>query len=723
MKTKIQKNLALLLMLAMVLSVVPFGAFAAVPDEEIDTAKTGSITVTKYANTNASAPKGDATGTSVDEGSIDPSYTKLKGATFKLFKIADANKVLEYYDGKTVVDAYDISLFSYDETTGATYNGSPVAEVLPEKTTDASGVCKFENLPVGIYALKEVTAPDQIVAPLAEACLISIPMVNAAYQGGGGSNNNGNAKWMYDVFVYPKNHEATGTVELTKTNQNGTGLENVVFELYKKEFDSSGHLPATWEPVTTTVSNNGTVIYLSGNSSDPTLKTGSGGLITLANLPANLHGTQYKLVEVYKSGVSPEGYIINSNPLYFKVNKDNTMTWNAASGEEGDCNNTNTGVVGTTITAAPKLSITLRNELPSLIKQVQENGGTAWKQDEQYRLDDEITYRLIAYVPNNITEIIGKYTITDLPDLGIDDSLVWTDYTVSYANTAADFDDSTPDSPLTMGTHYTLSSHNDTGKGQGFKLVLNDGTAAGKYIQIVYKARMNANAKIADIGNGNTATLTYSKFIDNLGDPTSVYTITDEARVYTYQYRITKYKDSVSDSNKLAAGETVDFQLLDASKNQIPVIKLEEGKYRLAIPSDTLPADPYTMTTKSDSTLLIQGLENGTYYLRETRTIDGYNLLSAPFEITLNVSENTLWNSAGWQAGTAPVAQYKVEHHYASTTYGVAEAMGTGTIVNKKGFVLPQTGGMGYLLFCTAGLVLIAGGALLIFGGRKKKIR
>ena len=60
---------------------------------------------------------------------------------------------------------------------------------------------------------------------------------------------------------------------------------------------------------------------------------------------------------------------------------------------------------------------------------------------------------------------------------------------------------------------------------------------------------------------------------------------------------------------------------------------------------------------------------------------------------------------------------------YQSTTYTPTDPTGIATIINKKGFVLPQTGGMGYLLFCTVGIVLIAGGAMLIFGGRKKKIR
>lgn len=145
------------------------------------------------------------------------------------------------------------------------------------------------------------------------------------------------------------------------------------------------------------------------------------------------------------------------------------------------------------------------------------------------------------------------------------------------------------------------------------------------------------------------------------------------------------------------------------------VVDLGNGVYRLALNGET---GVETMTTNAQSTILIQGLENGTYYLKETKTITGYNLLSEPFEIKLDVAETTTWNKNG-AFGT----DGQVVKTYGSTTYGVPNAMGTSTIINKKGFVLPQTGGMGYLLFCTVGIVLIAGGAMLIFGGRKKKIR
>ncbi|MDY4221134.1 MAG: SpaA isopeptide-forming pilin-related protein, partial [Candidatus Faecousia sp.] len=437
------------------------------------------------------------------------------------------------------------------------------------------------------------------------------------------------------------------------------------------------------------------------------------GKLTIANLPSGLYGTQYKLVEVS----APNGYIVNQTPLYFKVNNDNTITWNATSGDTNGCNNTNTGVTATTITTDPKLSITLCNELPSLIKEVKQNGGDTWKTDEQYRLDDEITYRLTVYVPKNVAEL-GTFEIKDVPQVGITDSESSSDYTVNYGDAANACNASL------KADNYTLTKIEASGNnGQGFKLELNStgkGLVAGKFIQIVYKAHMNANAVIAGNGNGNTATLTYSKYI-GVTD-TTTYAITDEARVYTYQYQITKRKDSTT--GDVAGG--VEFNLLySETGTPVEVYKETDGVYRLWLTSDTdATKKTTTLATKADGTILIKGLENGTYYLKETKTIEGYNLLSAPFQIQLNVTETTTWDPGDWATNaTQFTATGRTVKTYQSTSYDVTDAKGTSTIINKKGFVLPQTGGMGYLLFCTVGIVLIGGGAALIFGGRKKKIR
>ena len=702
-KVGFKKIAALLLILALILTVVPFAASAAVgdPNPLIETGRTGSIIVTKYASANASATKGNATGT--DSDTVDTNYyTPLNGAKFKLFKIADADAVMAYYNG-TSTTTYSLEKFEYQDEGTAKYNHVLIDQACTwEGTTSGTGEnagkYTFSNLPIGIYVLKEVTAPNQIAAPLAEDSLISIPMVNTA-----SSSNNENATWMYDIYVYPKNHASTGTVELTKQDQNGAKLKDVTFQLFKKEFQANGELTTEdWKQVTTTIDN-------AGASTTLELKTNESGKLTVANLPSGLYGTQYKLVEVS----APNGYIVNQTPLYFKVKNDNTISWNAATGEKEDCNNANTGVVGTpTVTEGSKLSITLRNELPSLTKEVQENGGTTWKTDEQYRLDDEITYRLTVYVPNNVAEL-GTFEIKDVPQVGITDSTTGSDYKVIC-----------DDTPLTTENYALNFGSIPAGaqNGQGFILTFTEtGKAAvkGKTIQIEYKAHMNANAVIAGDGNGNTATLTYSKYIGNTD--TSTYAITDEARVYTYQFQIAKYKDSVKTGNEIG---NVQFKLLDFQKSAttqehvLNVVKVEDGVYRLALAGETTGTTD-TLTTKSDGTILIQGLENGTYYLKETKTIEGYNLLSAPFAIRVNVTETTTWTPGRGFTENGKI----IVKNYDSTAFDVTNAMGTSTIINKKGFVLPQTGGMGYLLFCTVGIVLIAGGAMLIFGGRKKKIR
>lgn len=690
LKASVKRILSLLL-LTVVLTAIPCVALAAnnsapTDDAVIDFNATGSITVTKYATADTVTAENPA-GTGMAGQSPNEIYRRMEGVTFKLFKIADADEVKAYYDG-TSTTTYELAKFVYNTDGTATYDGEPIT-VIKEGVTKADGTYKFADLPVGIYVLKEVTAPTQIVAPLAEDSMISVPMVNTAT-----SSNNENAKWVYDVYVYPKNKASTGTVELTKQGQNDSPLKNVTFELYKKDFGDNDVLPTDWTQVT------------SAGEQSLSLITDEQGKLTLANLPAGKNGTQYKLVEIS----APAGYIVNQTPLYFKVNRDFTLSWNSKTEENGDCNNKNSGATAEVNSTKTKLSITLGNEQPSLIKHVKQNGGDTWKTDEQYRLDDEITYRLTVYVPSNVAEL-DTFTIRDLPQTGITDS---TSCTVTYGDTREACVTS-----LDAGKFTVETIPADTSNGQGFALKLTaDGKAAvaGKYIQIEYAAHMNANAVIAGNGNGNTASLIYSKYIGNTD--TSTYTISDEARVYTYQFQITKYKDSVAEVNKLKDGEWVEFQLLDTDKNPMKVVKLAEGEYRLAIDTDSDTVKLDKMVTNTNSTILIRGLENGTYYLKETKTIANYNLLSKPFEFKVEVTETTTWTEDGSFTPDGSIVKT-----YQSTTYTPTDPTGIATIINKKGFVLPQTGGMGYLLFCAVGIALIGGGAALIFGGRKKKIR
>lgn len=696
----------------------------------IDPDQTGSITVTKYAS---NAGTGNfATGMEGQE--IPGDYRRLNGATFKLYKIADATAVKQYYNG-TNTDSYDINKFQYSENaeTGeitATYDGKTV-DLIGTQTTagegENAGACAFTGLPVGIYALVETTVPSHITGPKAEDALISIPMVNTADDATGEkSDNTGDAEnsaWMYNVYVYPKN-KASASVTLTVVQRDGqTPLAETFFNLYKKQKDGS------W-----------TLVELTEGVED--IVTGADGTITLHNLAAgSLDGTQYKLVE----RAAPNGYIINRNPLFFTVNADNTITWNKAENLNKDVTlqQEHLGESDTVITFDNAFSMVLRKAQPELSMQVLNNAGSQWVQDDQYRMDDTLRYRITAYVPHNVAEL-ENYEIQNIPGLGITDSIGADGFTVKYGDTAE-----ACNTLLTRDQHYQVETvaASDT-SGQGFMLTLKDNTAAGKFIRIEYSAHMNANAVIAQTvdaaagaeggtttpsvtqGNKSTAVLTYSHYIGDTDK--SVYTISDETVVYTYQFRITKYKDSAAEGNQ-AGG--VQFNLYDQN-GIVSVVKVSDGVYRLALPDDADSVKTTVLETGSGTAsgatgtagttqtaatkgmLLIQGLENGSYSLKETKTIEGYNLLSTPFSFTVNVAQRTSWQDDTGYGGT----ERKVREHTA-TTYTPEDPTGTADIINKKGFTLPKTGSMGYLLFCTVGIVLIGGGAMLLFGGSKKKIR
>lgn len=755
---KLTRAMSLLLLLTMIVSVLS-GAIVAQAEEGGETPKTtpddfvlidtdvvGSITVHKYVATTESGSRGDATGNTGDAPTSN-AYSPLKDAVFILAKIYDADVVVDYYngsgdtpkvDGEPIVldkDKLKVEGFAEDETTHAL----SVTSVVYNETntissgdyflgkTDGNGEIKFTNVPVGFYILKEITQPPRITTPC-EDTLFTVPMVNTA------TSTNDNTKWKYqDIHVYPKNISDKSSVEITKVGVNGTEengaikeslLTGVQFVLYKCDFtDANRNLP---NPLTWASVNN------DGEGKPEPVTTSTDGKASYSDLEAGPFGSQYKLVEIS----APDGYIVDTNPVYFYIDQYRTIHWNTAS-EPNGCSNTEKYVTGATeprfadATVEEEkeidLSFKLYNERPTLEKRVQKNANNDystgdWLTDEEYAINEEITYQIEAYVPNNVTQL-AKFEICDVPTVGITDTT--TGITVTCDGEAV--------TGFTAATKDAVSGTS----GAGFTLTFNDtakAAIAGKKIVIQYKAKLNENAVIAGDGNENTATVTYSDIFgsevpageDNTPAITE-YAIEDVARVYTYEFKITKYKDEAA-AGKEAEG--VEFILQDKAGSEIGVVAVTEvgedgeavavpGVYRIAADGET--AMNGNMVTNSDGNITVKGVENtkaGTleYYLKEMKTIPNYNLLSTPFKIEVKVDgRTTTWNETV-QTGTAKETIKK----YTSTS-GITTA--EAEIVNKAGFVLPQTGSMGYLIFCAAGLLLIGGGAALIFGGRKKVIR
>lgn len=169
------------------------------------------------------------------------------------------------------------------------------------------------------------------------------------------------------------------------------------------------------------------------------------------------------------------------------------------------------------------------------------------------------------------------------------------------------------------------------------------------------------------------------------------------ATVSTYPIQIRK----INDKDALLAG--VEFELFKSEQeakdntNAIKVKEKEPGNYVV----DKTSNNTKLVTVDKEINgynLKVNGLAAGTYYLKETKAPEGYNKLENPIKIEITKDGK----GENWSI-------YKD---------GTIEGDKIIDIINKKGGLLPETGGMGTILFTVAGLALIL---MATFGMKKRK--
>ena len=128
-----------------------------------------------------------------------------------------------------------------------------------------------------------------------------------------------------------------------------------------------------------------------------------------------------------------------------------------------------------------------------------------------------------------------------------------------------------------------------------------------------------------------------------------------------------------------------------------------------------------TLKTDSNGKITVNGLENGNYYLVETKAAaGGYNLLKAPVKVeiaqTYSVKKETTVtkDGAGNVTSTTKVAYETFKGgDNNSGTYSV-------TIENRKGFTLPKTGDIGTAMFLIIGIGGMLAAVYIMLRGRKR---
>ena len=117
-------------------------------------------------------------------------------------------------------------------------------------------------------------------------------------------------------------------------------------------------------------------------------------------------------------------------------------------------------------------------------------------------------------------------------------------------------------------------------------------------------------------------------------------------------------------------------------------------------------------------------MPSGTYKLVETKTVNGYNLLSKPVDAKLNLTYAAAWSTTTtYDANGNQTKSTITTPTYKRDGADVTDPSAEIEIVNRAGFTLPVTGGFGTLLFSGIGVLLVLAGVGVLFSLKKKSNR
>ena len=394
---------------------------------------------------------------------------------------------------------------------------------------------------------------------------------------------------------------------------------------------------------------------------------------------------------VIQQTTAPDGGYIASAPV---------LACLPMQGPEGD---PNAGKWLSSYTVVPK------DDKVRITKQVKASDELPYSDETITEIGDTVSYEIIAKLPEYGYDIINSGITYQLVDT-LPPAL---DYKADPAVTVTFRKKGEVDFAPVAG--YTASYDNGT---RELTFSISDYAAAinGRYeeVKITYSADLNGQATIEDAGNLNEAVLTYTAAKD---EPAK--TIKASAKVYTLGLDITKIEKGTTNAligaefevHKNADGSDPAMQFIDITASDPDGIQ----RYRVATSTEIADGSVAKVTTikvtetndANKGKLKIDGLNNATYYFKETKAPTGYNLPKDLFPVEVKPSDYVDAVKGDYTDETKTVLRFDSNRQ-------------SKDIENSTGINLPVTGGMGTILFTAIGLLLMAGAAYLLFGKKKR---
>ena len=323
-------------------------------------------------------------------------------------------------------------------------------------------------------------------------------------------------------------------------------------------------------------------------------------------------------------------------------------------------------------TTKPSATVQEKNGAPTVTKEV-EYASDSWGQGNDGNVGDTVNFHTTIYVTDgNPTNYVlhdkmsnGLTFKEDSIAVKVNDTTPITNYTVKYTNT----DKCTFEISFPNGTLHT----NDK-------------------VVVTYSATINSNAVVGTAGNDNETWLKYGE---------SGKTIPSNTKTYTWKFNIFKYFTDSDDTMQYLAN--VEFVLYRKNAD-------DKAEYAKFDPNNKLTgwteneSEAGKLTTNATSNVVVEGLDAGTYFLKETATPVGFNSLTSDVEVQITSSCNIL-------RGAIYAVQYKMADEEDFTDTDDEKVV---PIENKRGTTLPGTGGIGTTIFYVVGGGLMAAAAILL---------